>query len=717
MKKLVLTAMLAAMALPLMAQVQFYDPFNYSNGVSTNVSGGLWVRHSGTSGDSLVFNQRLQVFGTRTDDVNRSFPTNQSGMFAAFTENMSSLPTNPDGSYFAHFKDNGTFNFRARIFAVTDPNAPYNVTPGYYRIGVAYANGDASAPNVMGPSAVFPMDLALNTDYQVVLGYDNVLGEATVWVNPDPALASSDPGNPSSFSTDAFATGLTNGISALAFRQNSGQGQQTVDNVVVGINFSDVVTNVPASAPFFGVQPVGYTNYSGNPFTLSAAASGSGQLTYSWFNGATMVGSGSTYSVASAQASDSGTYTVVVTNAYGSVTSAPVTVSINGSLTAPFITGQPADVTNQVSKQVSFTVAAEGTGPLTYQWYFNDLSTPISGATSATYTIPQIDTNSAGSYFVVVTGGVAPTVQSRSAVLTVNPISSVSISFLRGLEDTNTWQASDTSTLWNITGVVINATNLTTGTTSSYYVQDATGGINLFITGTSAFRPQIGDQVTATGPLQSFNNALELSLISGNTFEPYTILSSGNALPLPVVLPFGKTNNVPYMEALEGSLAMLTNIYFVKGGGTNTFLHGTTYTVTNNVSQGFSVFIGSAQTNLDGLSIPKFVWTTTGALSQFLNATNQNHTAGYELILSRYQDLVTVPPAAVTAAATVTGADVNLTWNAQTNTYAYSVYGSTDVTGPYAPVATGLVFSTTAGQFTITNGASGPSMFYKISSP
>ncbi len=705
-------------AIPLKAQVQFSEPFNYANGVLTNVSGGVWQRHSGANNDSIVTNQQLQVFGTRADDVNRSFPTNQTGMFGAFTENMKSLPTNPDGAYFAHFKDNGTANFRARVYAVTDPNPPYNVKPGMYRLGVAYANGDATAPNVGGPSGVFPMDLALNTDYQVVLGYDNVGGEATLWVNPDPALASSDPGNPNVFSTDSAATGLTNGISSWAFRQSTGQGQQAVDNVVVGINFSDVATNVLESAPFFGIQPVGYTNFSGNSFTLYAAASGSGQLTYQWFNGLTMVGVGQSYSVASAQATDSGSYTVVIANAYGNITSAPVNVAINGTLTAPIIDTQPQDVTNQVSNPVTFSVAAEGTGPLSYQWYFNDLSSPISGANGPTYSIAQITTNNVGGYFVVVTGGVSPTAQSRTAQLTVNPIAHVNIGFLHTLEDTNTWQTTDTTTLWNVTGVVINATNITSGTTSSYYLQDATGGINLFITGTTTFRPQLGDMVTATGPLASFNNGLELSLVFGNTFETFSTLSSGNPLPLPDVLPITTTNNVPFMEQLEGSLIMLTNIYFVKGGGTNTFLHGTAYTLTNSTSSGFTMFIGTTVSNLDGLAIPKFAWTVSGVLSQSLNVTNQNHTAGYEILVTRYQDIVTTPPAAVTVTASLNGSDIGLSWNAQTNTYPYSVYSASNVAGPYSQIFGGLVFSNALGQFTVTNGAaSSAAAYYKISSP
>jgi hypothetical protein len=710
MKKILYTTILAMLGvIPLRAQVQFFEPFNYADGALTNVSGGVWQRHSGGNNDSLVSSNRLQVFGTRADDVNRSFPTNLANpIFVAFTLNMTTLPSNSFGTYFAHFKDNTTFGFRGRIFAVTD-NATWGVFPGMYRIGIANANGDGTGAPTNGPSVVVPMDLALNTDYQIVAEYDPNAG-ATVWVNP----VTTDDLN-SGISLDAGLP-LTNGISSYAFRQNTGQGKQTVDNVAVGLTFDDVVTNVPASKPFFGVQPVGYTNFSGNPFTLVSAASGSGALTYQWFQGTNLVFTGPIYSVASAQPSDSGDYTVVVGNSFGSVTSVVATVSVDGTQTAPFITTQPNDATNQVSNPVAFTVAAQGTGPLSYQWYFNDLSNPISGANGPSYSIPQIDTNNAGGYFVVVSGGVAPTIQSRTAVLTVNPIPHVSIGFLRSLEDPTTWQATDTSTLWNATGVVITATNETSGNTSSYYIQDATGGINLFISGGQSFRPQIGDLVTATGPLQSFNDSLELSLLTSNPFHTFSVLSSGNPLLAATVLSPASTNNVPFMEGLESSLVMMTNVYFVKGGGTNTFRHGTTYVITNSSGVGFNVFLGTVMSNLDGMAIPPFAWTISGALSQF-NSANTNLTAGYELLVTRYQDIVTTPPLAVTATAGMSGADINLGWNAQTNIYPYSVFAAANAAGPYSQIFSGLVFTNASGAFTVTNGDSSPMQFFKISSP
>jgi hypothetical protein len=64
--------------------------------------------------------------------------------------------------------------------------------------------------------------------------------------------------------------------------------------------------------------------------------------------------------------------------------------------------------------QVTFTVVAEGAGPLTYQW--KKEGAPIPGATSATLTLSNVSTNDVGTYMVDISNGAAST--SASANLT-----------------------------------------------------------------------------------------------------------------------------------------------------------------------------------------------------------------------------------------------------------------------------------------------------------
>ncbi len=82
------------------------------------------------------------------------------------------------------------------------------------------------------------------------------------------------------------------------------------------------------------------------------------------------------------------------------------------------ITSQPSSQTNVAGTNVTLTVAAIGTPPLSYQWYFNGGAIP--GATSASLGLHDFQLNNAGNYFVVV-GGLGNTVASSNAVLAVMP--------------------------------------------------------------------------------------------------------------------------------------------------------------------------------------------------------------------------------------------------------------------------------------------------------
>ena len=54
----------------------------------------------------------------------------------------------------------------------------------------------------------------------------------------------------------------------------------------------------------------------------------------------------------------------------------------------PTVTQQPANVVAHAGESATFTVAASGTQPMTYQWQRNGVN--IAGATSASYTLSGI---------------------------------------------------------------------------------------------------------------------------------------------------------------------------------------------------------------------------------------------------------------------------------------------------------------------------------------
>jgi hypothetical protein len=90
----------------------------------------------------------------------------------------------------------------------------------------------------------------------------------------------------------------------------------------------------------------------------------------------------------------------------------------NSSPQAPVVTTPPASQTVTAGQTATFTVAATGTAPLSYQW--NKNSAAISGATSSNYTTPATTAADNGAQFTVLVSNSAGTATSPAAMLTVN---------------------------------------------------------------------------------------------------------------------------------------------------------------------------------------------------------------------------------------------------------------------------------------------------------
>ena len=88
-------------------------------------------------------------------------------------------------------------------------------------------------------------------------------------------------------------------------------------------------------------------------------------------------------------------------------------------LIAPMITSQPASQVVSSGEQASFTVVAQGSDPLQYQWRRNGVL--IAGAAAPTYTTPATESDD-GAAFSAVVSNPAGTTESQSAKLTVTPL-------------------------------------------------------------------------------------------------------------------------------------------------------------------------------------------------------------------------------------------------------------------------------------------------------
>jgi pectate disaccharide-lyase len=87
--------------------------------------------------------------------------------------------------------------------------------------------------------------------------------------------------------------------------------------------------------------------------------------------------------------------------------------------TPPSIASQPQDQSVPEGQDATFTVAADGTAPLFYQWYFNT-GTPLPDATNTSLTIAGAQAGHAGAYSVLVTNSLG-SIMSSNAFLTVSP--------------------------------------------------------------------------------------------------------------------------------------------------------------------------------------------------------------------------------------------------------------------------------------------------------
>ncbi len=83
----------------------------------------------------------------------------------------------------------------------------------------------------------------------------------------------------------------------------------------------------------------------------------------------------------------------------------------------PYITGQPINQTVAVGQTATFSVAASGTAPLSYQW--RKSGGDITGATSSSYTTPPTIAADNGATFDVVVSNSAGSVTSNMATLAV----------------------------------------------------------------------------------------------------------------------------------------------------------------------------------------------------------------------------------------------------------------------------------------------------------
>jgi hypothetical protein len=208
---------------------------------------------------------------------------------------------------------------------------------------------------------------------------------------------------------------------------DAGNYSVIVSNAAGNLTSTSAVLTVTLP-PTILTQPLSVTNVMATTASFGVTASGTAPLIYQWrLNGVNLTNVGRvsgvtspTLTLSSLQAGDAGNYSVIVSNTAGSVASSNAALTV---VTPPVITAQPLSATNLAGTTASFGVTASSSVPPTYQWRLNGVNLTnagrVSGVTSATLTIINVQTTDVGNYSVIVSNTAGATT-STNAALSVN---------------------------------------------------------------------------------------------------------------------------------------------------------------------------------------------------------------------------------------------------------------------------------------------------------
>ena len=256
-------------------------------------------------------------------------------------------------------------------------------------------------------------------------------------------------------------------------------------------------------------------------------------------------------------------------------------VSIDAGPTPPYILTQPVSSTVKVSSNVTFTVSAQGSFPLNYQWRKNGTNLSdggrITGATTATLSISNLAENDSGQYSVVVTN-VYGSVTSSNATLLVTPLDHFNWSVIGspqavGVPFNATVTAKDPFdvTVTNYAGTVaLSAANAAGSKTNMVLgnLVSAGSGSGVYTLG-FAFTPNTNIVVTHVRSMSG--TKVSIWLTNGTLLASQNVVSTPGTwvetpLATPLTLPSGTTYIVSFYSATT---------YYYRSDRTNTFPDGT----------------------------------------------------------------------------------------------------------------------------------------------
>jgi hypothetical protein len=164
-------------------------------------------------------------------------------------------------------------------------------------------------------------------------------------------------------------------------------------------------------------------------------------------------------------------------------------------------------------------------------------------------------------------------------------------------------------------------------TQTSYFMQDATGGINLFSYTLVSTPLLMGDSVAVTGTVAQYHGLTEfmpLTLDAANL----TVLKHNATVPTPKLLTLHQF--VTNAESYEGQLIEVDTLYKATGTWPASGSYASVYVTNKSKADTVQMFLDN-DTNIDGTPEPAYPINVVGIVSQYSSATTV-YNNGYELM-------------------------------------------------------------------------------------
>jgi Immunoglobulin domain len=249
---------------------------------------------------------------------------------------------------------------------------------------------------------------------------------------------------------------------------------------------------------------------------------------------------------------------------------------------APVIMTHPSSQTVAAGQSATFSAAAIGSDPLTYQWQKD--GTAIAGATLQAYTTPPVTPTDSGTKFQVLISNSAGSVTSNPATLTVDSASTApsitqqpaSQAVTAGVIATFTVVAAGTAPLayqWQKSGTAIAGATAASYTTPATLLTDNGAQFTVVVSNAAGTLTSGAATLTVTGASASPNDVVtyhnDIARTGQNLNEAILTTANVNSAT------FGKINSLTVDGKVDAQPLYLSGLQNI-GGGTHNVLYAAT---------------------------------------------------------------------------------------------------------------------------------------------